>query len=88
MGSCSRILPPGRLRLLIGASYSMILLALSRDGIAGVWGVCGEMGLPGEEAVDTEVPAIIAGTLDKRRLEEDGERWSIVDDETDSASPV
>lgn len=43
----------------------MMLLALSREGIAGVCGVCGEMGLPGDEAVDTDVPAIMAGTLDK-----------------------
>jgi hypothetical protein len=46
------------------------------------------MGLPGEEAVDTDVPAIIAGTLDRWRLEDDDERWSIVEEETDSASPV
>lgn len=56
--------------------------------MAGVCGVCGEMGLPGEDAVDTEVPAIIAGTLDRWRLEDDDERWSIVDEDTDSASPV
>jgi hypothetical protein len=66
----------------------MMLLALRREGIAGVCGVCGEIGFPGEEAVEKEVPAIMAGTLDSCRLDEDDERWSIVDAETDSASPV
>jgi hypothetical protein len=42
--------------------------------MAGVCGVWGEIGLPGDEAVDTEVPAIIAGTLDRWRLDEDDER--------------
>ena len=65
-----------------------MLFALSREGIAGVCGVCGEIGLPGEEAVDTDVPAIMAGTLDRCRLEEDDDRWSIVEEETDPASPV
>jgi hypothetical protein len=52
----------------------MILFALSREGIAGVWGVCGEIGFPGDDAVETEVPAIIAGTLESCRLEDDDER--------------
>jgi hypothetical protein len=42
-----------------------MLFALKREGMAGVCGVCGEMGFPGEEAEDMEVPAIMAGTLDK-----------------------
>lgn len=66
----------------------MILFALRREGMAGVCGVCGEIGFPGDDAVDTEVPAIIAGTLDKCRLEEEDERWSMVEEDTDSASPV
>lgn len=64
----------------------MILFALRRDGIAGVCGVWGEIGFPGDDAVDTEVPAIIAGTLDSCRLEEDEDRCSIVDEETESES--
>jgi hypothetical protein len=54
--------------------------------MAGVWGVCGEIGLPGDEAVDTDVPAIIAGTLDSWRLEDDDDRCSIVEDDTESES--
>ena len=42
----------------------MMLLALSLDGIAGVCGVWGDIGLPGDDEVDTEVPAIMGGTLD------------------------
>jgi hypothetical protein len=63
-----------------------MLLALSRDGIAGVCGVCGEMGLPGDEAVDTDVPATIAGTLDSWRLEDEDERCNIIEEETESES--
>jgi hypothetical protein len=36
-----------------------MLFALNREGIAGVCGVCGDIGLPGEDDVETEVPAII-----------------------------
>ena len=42
----------------------MILLALSLEGMAGVWGVWGDIGFPGDEEVETDVPAIIGGTLD------------------------
>ena len=52
----------------------MMLLALSRDGMAGVWGVCGDIGLPGEDDVETEVAATIGGTLDSCRLDELDER--------------
>jgi hypothetical protein len=62
----------------------MMLFALNREGMAGVCGVCGEIGFPGDEAVDIEVPAIIAGTLDNCRLDDDDERCSIVEDETES----
>jgi len=48
--------------------------------------VCGEMGFPGEEAVETEVPAIMAGTLDNWRLEDEDERCSIIDEDTESDS--
>jgi hypothetical protein len=64
----------------------MILFALSREGIAGVCGVCGEIGFPGDEAVEMEVPAIIAGTLDNWRLDDDEERCSMVEDDTESES--
>lgn len=66
----------------------MILLALSRDGIAGVCGVRGEIRSPGDEAIDVEVPATIGGTLDNCRLDELDDRWSIkdVDMESDNAA--
>jgi hypothetical protein len=66
----------------------MMLLALSREGMAGVWGVCGEIGFPGDDAVDTEVPAIMAGTLERWRLEDEDDRCSIVDEVTESESAV
>ena len=52
----------------------MVLLALSLDGMIGVWGACGEIGFPGDDEVDIEVPATIGGTLDNCRLEELDER--------------
>jgi hypothetical protein len=52
----------------------MMLLALRREGIAGVWGVCGDIGFPGEDDVDMDVPATIGGTLDNCRLDELDER--------------
>ena len=48
--------------------------------------MCGEIGFPGDEAVDTEVPAIIGGKLDNWRLEDEEERWSIIDDDIESDS--
>jgi hypothetical protein len=51
----------------------MLLAALSREGIAGVWGVCGESGFPGEDEVDTDVGGIIGGTLESCRLDEPDE---------------
>jgi hypothetical protein len=62
----------------------MMLLALRREGIAGVWGVCGDIGFPGEDDVDMDVPATIGGTLDNCRLDELDERWSINDDDMES----
>ena len=41
----------------------MMELLLSRDGIAGMCGVWGDIGLPGEEEVEKELPAIMPGTL-------------------------
>jgi hypothetical protein len=66
----------------------MMLFALSREGMAGVCGVCGEIGFPGDDAVEIEVPAIMAGTLDNCLLEEDEERWSMVEDDTESERAV
>jgi hypothetical protein len=54
--------------------------------MAGVCGVCGEMGFPGDEAVDTEVPAIIGGTLDNWRLDEVDDLCKSMDDDTESES--
>ena len=62
----------------------MMLLALSRDGIAGVCGVRGDMRSPGDEDVDSEVPATIGGTLDNCRLEELEERWPSIDEDMES----
>lgn len=61
-----------------------MLLALSLEGIAGVWGVCGEIGLPGDEEVDMDVPAIIGGTLESCRLEELDERCSNIEEDMES----
>lgn len=46
----------------------------------------GEIGLPGDEAVDTDVPAIMAGTLESCRLDDDDDRCNMVDEETESES--
>jgi hypothetical protein len=64
----------------------MMLLALRRDGIAGVCGVCGEIGFPGEEDVEAEVPAIMGGRLPSWRLEDEEDRWSKSDDDNESES--
>lgn len=66
----------------------MMLFALRRDGIAGVWGVCGEMGFPGLEDVENDAPAIIPGTLERCLLEELEERcsWTEEDMESESAA--
>ena len=64
--------------------YSTVLLALRRDGMAGVWGVWGEMGFPGEEEVEMEVPAIMGGTLESCLLDELDERWRRRDDDIES----
>lgn len=42
----------------------MMLLELSREGIAGVCGVWGEMGFPGDDEVENDVPATMGGTLE------------------------
>lgn len=63
---------------------SATLFELRRDRIAGVWGVWGDMGLPGEEAVETEVPATIGGTPDNCLLEEREERCMCIDCDIES----
>ncbi len=64
--------------------YSIILLALNLEGIAGVCGVWGEIGFPGDEEVEIEVPATIGGTLESCRLEELEERCKRSDDDMES----
>lgn len=54
--------------------------------MAGVCGVWGEMGLPGEEAVEIEVPATMGGTPESCLLEEVDERCKSIDDDIDSDS--
>jgi hypothetical protein len=66
----------------------MVKLPLRRDGMAGVCGVCGDMGLPGEEAVETEVPWTIGGTLDNWRLDELDDRCRSNDDDRESDKAV
>jgi hypothetical protein len=71
-----------------GTEYSAIELALRRDGIAGVWGVCGEIGLPGDDDVDMDVAATIGGTLDSCRLDELDDRCRKFDEDIDSVSAL
>lgn len=53
-----------------GLGYSITLFELSLDGTAGVWGVCGEIALPGEDDMEPETPlgsefaaAVVVGLL-------------------------
>lgn len=48
----------------------MIEFSLSRDGMAGVWGVCGDKGLPGEDEMDMEAGFTMLGTLASCLLDE------------------
>ena len=59
-------------------------MMLKREGTAGVWGVCGESGFPGEEDDDTEVPVTIGGMLDSCRLEELEDRFKTKEEDRDS----
>lgn len=63
---------------------SATLFELSRDRMAGVCGVCGDIGLPGEDAVEIDVPATIGGTPDNCLLEEVDERCRCIDDDIES----
>lgn len=65
---------------------SATLFELRRDRMAGVCGVWGEMGFPGDEAVDMEVPEIIGGTPDSCLLEDVDERCKCIDDDIESDS--
>ena len=60
--------------------------ALNLDGIAGVCGVWGEMGFPGEEDAEVDVPGTMGGTLDNWRLDEVDERCRSRDDDIESES--
>jgi hypothetical protein len=62
----------------------MIEFSLSRDGMAGVCGVWGDKGLPGEEATDTDAGFTMLGTLVNCRLDELDERWSCMDEVMES----
>jgi hypothetical protein len=52
----------------------MMEFSLRRDGMAGVCGVCGDRGLPGEEEIDMEAGLTMLGTLASWRLDELDER--------------
>lgn len=52
--------------------------------MAGVCGVWGDIGFPGEDEVETEVPWTIGGTLDNCRLEELEDRCKSKEDDTES----
>jgi hypothetical protein len=62
-----------------------MLLLLNREGMAGMCGVWGEMGLPGEEEVEIE-PGIMPGTFCSWRLDELEDLCRTVDDCIDSVS--
>lgn len=63
---------------------SATLFELKRDRMAGVCGVCGDIGLPGDEAVEIDVPATIGGTPDNCLLEDMEERCRCMDDDIES----
>ena len=48
--------------------------------------MCGDIGLPGLDEVETEVAATIGGKDDSWRDEELDERWSICEEEIESES--
>jgi len=63
----------------------MIAFALRRDGTAGVWGVCGEIGLPGDvDEVETLLPTRPGGMLDRRLEKLGGERGMVMEDDKES----
>lgn len=62
----------------------MILFALNREGMAGVWGVCGEIGFPGDDSVEIDVPATMGGTLESCLLDELDERCKRSEDDIES----
>lgn len=67
------------------SEWSTIEFSLSRDGMAGVWGVCGDIGLPGEQDEgDMDAGATIPGTLVSCRLDELDERCSCIEDVMES----
>ena len=67
---------------------SAMEFSLSRDGIAGVWGVCGECGLLGDDEADTDAGATIPGTLVSCRLDELDDRCICMDDVIDSVKAL
>lgn len=61
-----------------------MLLLLSRDGTAGMCGVCGEIGLPGDDEPDKDAPPISPGIFDSCRLEDDDDRCSMTEEDMES----
>lgn len=62
----------------------MIEFSLRRDGMAGVCGVWGDTGLPGDEEADMEAGATMPGTLVNCLLEELDDRCICTDEVMDS----
>jgi hypothetical protein len=56
--------------------------------MAGVWGVCGETGFPGDDEADIDVAATMGGTLDSCRLDELDDRCNIVEEDIDSVNAL
>lgn len=80
--SCSMCVTRCRSRSVFISSAT--LFELKRDRMAGVCGVCGEIGFPGDEAVEIDVPATIGGTPDSCLLEDVDERCRCIDDDIES----
>jgi len=66
----------------------MIEFSLRRDGMAGVWGVCGESGLPGEDDADMDAGFTMLGTFANCRLDALDERCICTDEVIDSVSTL
>ncbi len=56
--------------------------------MAGVWGVCGDIGFPGDDDADIDVAPTIGGTLDNCRLEELDDRCNSVEEDIDSVKAL
>lgn len=54
-------------------SYCAVRFSLSLEGTAGVCGVCGDSGFPGDDEEEKVVEGTIPGTLERLRLDVDGD---------------